>query len=49
MQRRNALRLYNKQYIVSLLDDMKKVLFDAIDPNCPANLKDGGYILSSFK
>ena len=33
---------------IVLLCDIKKVLFDAIDPNAPANLKDGGYILSSF-
>ncbi|MBQ8452126.1 MAG: DNA mismatch repair protein MutS [Clostridia bacterium] len=33
---------------IVLLEDIKKVLIDAIDPNCPANLKDGGYILSSF-
>ena len=33
---------------IVLLNDIKKVLDDAIDPNAPANLKDGGYILSSF-
>ncbi len=33
---------------IVLLGDIKKVLIDAIDPNAPANLKDGGYILSSF-
>lgn len=33
---------------IVLLCDIKKVLIDAIDPNAPANLKDGGYILSSF-
>ena len=30
------------------LSDIQKVLEDAIDPNAPANLKDGGYILASF-
>ncbi len=33
---------------IELLEDIKKVLIDAIDPEAPANLKDGGYILSSF-
>ncbi len=33
---------------IVLLDDIQKVLFDAIDPMAPANLKDGGYILSSY-
>lgn len=33
---------------ISLLTDIQKVLNDAIDPNAPANLKDGGYILSSY-
>ena len=33
---------------IVLLNDIKKVLDDAIDQNAPANLKDGGYILSSF-
>lgn len=33
---------------IVLLNDIKKVLDDSIDPNAPANLKDGGYILSSF-
>lgn len=33
---------------IVLLNDIKKVLDDAIDPNAPANFKDGGYILSSF-
>ena len=33
---------------IVFLNDIKKVLDDAIDPNAPANLKDGGYILSSF-
>ena len=30
------------------LFDIQKVLTDAIDPDAPANLKDGGYILSSY-
>jgi len=30
------------------LFDLQKVLTDAIDPLAPANLKDGGYILSSY-
>ncbi len=30
------------------LSDIQKVLDDAIDPEAPANLKDGGYILASF-
>ncbi len=30
------------------LDDIRKVLIDAINPQAPANLKDGGYILSSY-
>ena len=33
---------------IVLLEDIKRVLDDAIDPNAPANLKDGGYILSSY-
>lgn len=33
---------------ITILSDIEKVLTDAIDPNCPANLKDGGYILSSY-
>jgi DNA mismatch repair protein MutS len=33
---------------ITILSDVRKVLIDAIDPNAPANLKDGGYILSSF-
>ncbi len=33
---------------ISLLTDIRKVLVDAINPEAPANLKDGGYILSSF-
>ena len=33
---------------IVILSDIEKVLIDAIDPNCPANLKDGGYILSSY-
>lgn len=33
---------------IELLSDIQRVLFDAIDPNAPANLKDGGYILSSY-
>ena len=33
---------------ITLLSDIQKVLFDAINPNAPANLKDGGYILSSY-
>ena len=33
---------------IVLLEDIQKVLFDAIDKNAPANLKDGGYILSSY-
>ena len=33
---------------IVLLTDIRKVLIDAIDPNAPANMKDGGYILSSF-
>ena len=30
------------------MGDIQKVLSDAIDPEAPANLKDGGYILASF-
>lgn len=30
------------------MSDIQRVLFDAIDPEAPANLKDGGYILSSY-
>ena len=30
------------------MSDIQKVLVDAIDPNAPANLKDGKYILSSY-
>ena len=30
------------------LSDIRKVLVDAIDPDAPANLKDGGYILASY-
>ena len=30
------------------MSDIQKVLFDAIDPEAPANLKDGGYLLSSY-
>lgn len=30
------------------MSDIQKVLSDAIDPDAPANLKDGGYILSSY-
>ncbi|MBE5755567.1 MAG: DNA mismatch repair protein MutS [Clostridiales bacterium] len=30
------------------MSDIQKVLADAIDPDAPANLKDGGYILASF-
>ena len=30
------------------MSDICKVLIDAIDPESPANLKDGGYILSSY-
>ena len=33
---------------IVLLNDIQKVLLDAIDPMAPANLKDGGYILSSY-
>ncbi len=33
---------------IMLMSDIQKVLNDAIDPNAPANLKDGGYILSSY-
>ncbi len=33
---------------IVLLDDIQKVLNDAIDLQSPANLKDGGYILSSY-
>ena len=33
---------------IVLMNDIQKVLSDAIDPNAPANLKDGGYILSSY-
>ena len=33
---------------ITLLGDIEKVIKDAIDPNAPANLKDGGYILSSY-
>ena len=33
---------------IVLLDDIQRVLYDAIDPFAPANLKDGGYILSSY-
>lgn len=40
--------LYNAGESIDLLEDIRKVLVDAIDPNSPANLKDGGYILSNF-
>ncbi len=30
------------------MSDIQRVLSDAIDPDAPANLKDGGYILSSY-
>jgi len=30
------------------MSDIQRVLFDAISPDAPANLKDGGYILSSY-
>ena len=33
---------------IELLSDIKQVLFDAIDPNASANMKDGGYILASY-
>ena len=33
---------------ISDLGDIQRVLIDAIDPDAPANLKDGGYILSSY-
>lgn len=33
---------------ISDLSDIQKVLTDAIEPEAPANLKDGGYILSSY-
>ena len=33
---------------ISILSDIEKVIKDAIDPNAPANLKDGGYILSTY-
>lgn len=33
---------------ISDLEDIRKVLVDAISPDAPANLKDGGYILSSY-
>lgn len=33
---------------IELLQDLRRVINDAIDPNAPANLKDGGYILSSY-
>ncbi len=33
---------------IELLGDMKKVLFDAIDPEASSNLKDGGYIKASY-
>ncbi len=33
---------------ITLLGDIQRVIKDAIDPNAPANLKDGGYILSSY-
>ena len=40
--------LHNSGEKITLLNDIQKVLTDAIDPNAPANLKDGGYILSSY-
>ena len=33
---------------IELLEDIKKVLYDAIDPEASSNMKDGGYILSSY-
>ncbi len=33
---------------IVILSDIEKVLKDAINPNAPANLKDGGYILPSY-
>ena len=33
---------------ISDLSDIQKVLVDAINPDAPANLKDGGYTLSSY-
>ena len=33
---------------IAILSDIEKVIKDAIDPNAPANLKDGGYILSTY-
>ena len=30
------------------LSDIMRVIFDAINPDAPANLKDGGYILASY-
>lgn len=33
---------------IVILSDIEKVLRDAINPNAPANLKDGGYILPSY-
>ena len=33
---------------ITLLSDIQKVIFDAIDPEAPANLKDGGYIKSTY-
>ena len=33
---------------IVILSDIEKVLKDAIDPQAPANLKDGGYILSTY-
>ena len=33
---------------ITLLSDIQKVIFDAINPEAPANLKDGGYIKSTY-
>ncbi len=33
---------------ISDMSDIQRVLVDAINPDAPANLKDGGYILSSY-
>ena len=40
--------LKNASEKITDLSDIQKVLVDAIDINAPANLKDGGYILSSY-
>ena len=44
----NSKLLHEAGERITILSDIQKVLSDAIDPNAPANLKDGGYILSSY-